>query len=86
MTFLLKSSRINLMHASLAQLTPEVSTLDFVRHTSQAPLPQELLLLIRAHLVPIMAQELLSQSEEALAAHETMVSTMPDLSECRKLT
>jgi hypothetical protein len=62
------------MHASLAQLTPEVAALDSVRHGSQARLPAELLLLIRAFLIPTIAQDLLSQSEAALAAHEaTMV-------------
>ncbi|KAH6916671.1 hypothetical protein BKA70DRAFT_1417455 [Coprinopsis sp. MPI-PUGE-AT-0042] len=81
MTFLLQSSRVSLMHASLAQITPEVATLDSVRHGSQARLPAELLLLIRAYLIPIVAQELLSQSEAALTAHEsTMMSLL--CSEC----
>ncbi|TFK26802.1 hypothetical protein FA15DRAFT_258556 [Coprinopsis marcescibilis] len=59
------------MHASLAQLTPELLALDDLIH-GQCPsiLPAELLLLIRTFLLPLITAQLISQSEKSLEAHE----------------
>ena len=68
-TLLLNASRSTLMHASLANLTPELLTLDDILQTT-TQLPTELLLIIRGHLLCSLSADLIAQSAQTLAAYE----------------
>ncbi|KAG2022806.1 hypothetical protein CC2G_000529 [Coprinopsis cinerea AmutBmut pab1-1] len=65
------------MHVSLAQLSPELTTIDTLVHgLSPSVLPAELLLLVRGHLLPLVTAELISKSERILATHEATLLSL----------
>ena len=65
------TSRSTLMHASLAHISQELQTMDFIiRSASSASLPPEILIIIRSWLFPIITTQLLAQSASALLAYE----------------
>lgn len=65
------TSRSILMHASLAHLSQELQTMDFIiQNASNASLPTEILIIIRSWLFPIITAQLLVQSATALLAYE----------------
>ena len=65
------TSRSTLMHASLAHISQELQTMDFIiQSASNASLPTEILILIRSWLFPIITAQLLVQSATALLAYE----------------
>lgn len=67
----IQTSKSTLMHASLAHISQELQTMDFVvQNTSNASLPTEILIIIRSWLFPIVTAQLLAQSATALLAYE----------------
>jgi hypothetical protein len=65
------TSRSTLMHASLAHISQELQTMDFIiQSASNASLPTEILIIIRSWLFPIITAQLLAQSATALLAYE----------------
>ena len=65
------TSRSTLMHASLAHISQELQTMDFIiQSPSNASLPTEILIIIRSWLFPIITAQLLAQSSTALLAYE----------------
>ena len=65
------TSRSTLMHASLAHISQELQTMDFiVKNMSNASLPTEILIIIRSWLFHIITAQLLVQSATALLAYE----------------
>ena len=65
------TSRSILMHASLAHISQELQTMDFIiRSASSASLPPEILIIIRSWLFPIITAQLLAQSATALLDYE----------------
>ena len=65
------TSRSTLMHASLAHISQELQTMDFIiQSPSNASLPTEILIIIRSWLFPIITAQLLAQSATALLAYE----------------
>ncbi|KAF5332553.1 hypothetical protein D9611_005086 [Ephemerocybe angulata] len=71
MTLLLDVSRSSLLHASLANLTPELLALDAIITTPiRRRLPTELLLIVRGHLLLDLITSLVVESTKALASYE----------------
>ncbi|KAF8167422.1 hypothetical protein B0H34DRAFT_681808 [Crassisporium funariophilum] len=73
------TSRYTLMHASLAHLSQELQTMDFIIQSAStrsiyfktaAALPTEILLIIRDCLFPLITSHLVAQSAAGLAAYE----------------
>ena len=65
------TSRSTLMHASLAHISQELQTMDFIiQSASNASLPTEILIIIRSWLFPIITAQLLAQSATALLTYE----------------
>ena len=65
------TSRSTLMHASLAHISQELQTMDFIiQSASNVSLPTEILIMIRNWLFPIITAQLLTQSATALLAYE----------------
>jgi len=65
------TSRSILMHASLAHISRELQTMDFIiQNTSNASLPTEVLIIIRGWLFPMITAQLLAQSATALLSYE----------------
>jgi hypothetical protein len=66
------TSRSTLMHASLAHISQELQTMDFLIQSASnaSSLPTEILIIIRSWLCPIITAQLLAQSATALLAYE----------------
>ncbi|CAA7268106.1 unnamed protein product [Cyclocybe aegerita] len=71
------TSKSTLMHACLAQLSPELQTMDSIIHATpkafscrKPTLPIEILLLIREFVFPIVTTHLVQQSTAALESYE----------------
>ena len=65
------TSKSTLMHASLAHISQELQTMDFIiQNTSNTSLPTEILIIIRDWLFPIITAQLLAESATALLDYE----------------
>ncbi|PPQ77025.1 hypothetical protein CVT25_014842 [Psilocybe cyanescens] len=76
----ISTTKLILMHASLAYLTDEIRTLDDIIHnpsSSRKPfLPNEILLMIRGWLFPSMTAQLIEKSVAALEVYEQSLCEM----------
>ena len=71
------TSKSTLMHASLAHISQELQTMDFIiQNSSNASLPTEILLLIRGWLFPVITAQLMVQSATALLTYETSLRNL----------
>jgi hypothetical protein len=64
------TTRSTLMHAVLVHLSPELNTFDAIIHHATTPLPTEILLHIRLHLLAALITHLRSRSSSALLQYE----------------
>jgi len=79
MPFLLHTTRSALAHAALAHLTPELLAFDAdILHSSSlaCPLPKELLLIVRTNLISCLSTDLIVESTQSLASHETSLLSL----------
>ncbi|KAH9486334.1 hypothetical protein JR316_0000398 [Psilocybe cubensis] len=76
----ISTTKLILMHASLAYLTDEIRTIDDIIHypssTGKPCLPNEILLMIRGWLFPSMTAQFMRQSVSALEAYEYSLCEM----------
>lgn len=67
----LRCSKPILLHAALANISHELTTLDYVIRSPHRNLPTELLLIIRAHLSTVLTTQLFTESTRALSEYES---------------